>query len=59
MTGVQTCALPICEHALPLESERAKAAYGVPGSAINKILEIHGDFPGRIAVIIVEQELGY
>ncbi|MFM8279406.1 MAG: LUD domain-containing protein [Candidatus Limnocylindrus sp.] len=47
------------EHALPLESERAKAAYGVPGSAINKILEIHGDFPGRIAVIIVEQELGY
>jgi len=49
----------IKEYTLPLESERAKAAYGVPGSAINKMLEIHGEFPGRIAVIFVEQELGY
>ena len=49
----------IKEYTLPLESERAKAAYGVPGSAINKLLEIHGEVPGRIAVIFVEQELGF
>lgn len=49
----------ISQYTLPLESERAKAAYGVPGSAINKMLEIHGEFPGRISVIFVEQELGF
>jgi hypothetical protein len=31
----------------------------VPGSAINKILEIRGDFPGRVAVVLVEQEFGF
>ena len=49
----------ISVHVLPLESERAKAAYGVPGSAVNKILEIRGDFPGRVAVVLVEQEFGF
>lgn len=50
----------IYEHCLPLESERAKKAYGVPGSAINKVLIInHENITGRITVIIVNQALGF
>jgi len=47
-------------YVLPLESERARKAYGVAGSAINKILifnkEVEAD---RITLIIVKEKLGF
>lgn len=50
----------IYEHTLPLESERAKKAYGVPGSAVNKILIVNREgTPGRVTVIIVNEQLGF
>jgi hypothetical protein len=50
----------IYEHSLPLESERAKKAYGVPGSAVNKILVIHKEVqPNRITLIFVKEVLGF
>mmetsp|Transcript_14343 Transcript_14343/g.20008 ORF Transcript_14343/g.20008 Transcript_14343/m.20008 type:complete len:232 (-) Transcript_14343:36-731(-) len=51
------------EYALPLESARARIAYGVPGSAINNFVAIKGANPwggqGRFTVIIVKEALGY
>jgi L-lactate utilization protein LutC len=47
------------EYVLPLESERAHKAYGVPGSSINKMLIVNKEFPGRITIIIVKEKLGY
>lgn len=50
----------IYEHSLPLESERAKQAYGVPGSAVNKILIFNTEVqPGRARLILVKQKLGF
>lgn len=50
----------IYEHSLPLESERAKKAYGVPGSAVNKILIINKEAqPGRVKLILVKEKLGF
>lgn len=50
----------IYEYSLPLESERAKKAYGVPGSAVNKILIINQEVqPGRIKLILVKEKLGF
>lgn len=50
----------IYEYTLPLESERAKKAYGVPGSAVNKILIINKEVnPGRIKLIFVKEKLGF
>lgn len=50
----------IYEHSLPLESERAKKAYGVAGSSINKILIINNEpAPSRITVILVKEVLGF
>ena len=50
----------IYEHSLLLESERAKKAYGVPGSAVNKILIINKEVrPGRIKLIFVKEKLGF
>ncbi|QQG42998.1 MAG: LUD domain-containing protein [Candidatus Daviesbacteria bacterium] len=50
----------IYEHSLPLESERAKKAYNVPGSAVNKILIINREVqPGRIKLILVKEKLGF
>lgn len=50
----------IREHSLPLESERARKAYGVPGSAINKLLVIYNEItPGRLTMIIVKEKLGF
>lgn len=48
------------EYTLPLESERAKKAYGVPGSAVNKLLVInHEVTPGRLYLILVKEQLGF
>ncbi len=50
----------IREYSLPLESERARKAYGVPGSAINKLLIINNEIqPGRLTMIIVKEKLGF
>lgn len=50
----------IYEHSLPLESERAKEAYGVPGSSVNKILIVNKEVqPGRITLILVNEVLGF
>lgn len=43
-----------------LKSERAKKAYGVPGSAVNKILIVnHENTKERIHVIFVPESLGF
>ena len=50
----------IYEYVLPLESERAKKAYGIPGSAVNKILVVNKEIqPDRINLIIVNEVLGF
>lgn len=50
----------IYEHSLPLEAERAKKAYGAPGSNISKILIINKEIkPERITVIFVKEVLGF
>lgn len=50
----------VYEHTLPLESERAKKAYGVPGSSVNKMLIVNKEAqPGRIAIVFVNQALGF
>lgn len=50
----------IYEHALPLESERAKKAYGAPGSFVAKVLIISKEvIPGRITMILVKEKLGF
>lgn len=51
----------IYEYVLPLESERARKAYGVPGSNVSKILIINKEVnPNRrLTVIIVREKLGF
>lgn len=47
-------------YVLPLESERARQAYGVPGSAINKLLIINKEVtPGRIKMVIIKEPIGF
>ena len=49
----------IYEYVLPLESERAKKAYGKE-SAVNKLLIINKEAkPGRISLIFVNEVLGF
>ena len=50
----------IYEHSLPLESERAKKAYGAPGSAVNKLLIVNKEVvPNRTTMILVKERLGF
>jgi len=50
----------IYEYSLPLESERARKAYGVPGSSVNKLLIINKEYtPNRITMIIIKENLGF
>jgi hypothetical protein len=50
----------VYEYVLPLESERAKKAYGVPGSFISKVLLINREMnPERIHLIFVNEKLGF
>lgn len=48
----------IHEYSYPLENMRAQQVYGRP-SAINKILIVNGEIPGRITIILVKQNLGF
>ncbi|MDQ3076813.1 MAG: lactate utilization protein [bacterium] len=50
----------IYAHTLPLESERAKKAYGVDGSFVSKLLVINKEVnPNRITLIFVPEVIGY
>ena len=50
----------VYDYVLPLESERAHEAYGVPGSFVAKLLVLNKEFqPGRISMILVNQVLGF
>jgi L-lactate utilization protein LutC len=46
------------EHALPLENERALAAYGI-NSALMKVLSIRGDRHGRYTIILLREPVGF
>ena len=49
----------VYNYVLPLESERAKKAYG-QGSSVNKLLVFNKEgTPGRITMIIVKEKLGF
>lgn len=48
------------DYVLPLESERARKAYGVPGSNISKMLIVNREVnPGRVNIVIVNEVLGF
>ena len=50
----------IYEYVLPLESERAHKAYGVPGSFVSKLLIVNKEVqPGRVTIIFVQEKLGF
>lgn len=50
----------IYQHCLPLESERAKKAYGVAGSFVSKLLVFYKEpLPERATLIFVKEKLGY
>jgi hypothetical protein len=47
------------EHSLPLESERTRAAYGVP-SAVNRLLILNAELqPGRGTVLLLREAIGF
>jgi len=47
------------DHALPLESARTQAAYGVP-SAINRLLILNAEpRPGRATVLLLREAIGF
>lgn len=48
----------IREYCQPLEDARTRVVYGQP-SAINKILIVNGELPGRITVVLVKENLGF
>jgi len=45
------------EYCQPIEDVRTRQVYGQP-SAINKLLVVNADLPGRITVVLVKQKLG-
>lgn len=50
----------VYEYTLPLESERAKKAYGVAGSSVNKIFILNKEVQsGRTTLIIVPEVVGF
>ncbi len=48
----------IREYSYPLEDARTRQVYGTP-SAVNKILIVNGEQPGRITIALVKQNLGF
>jgi len=50
----------IYDYVLPLESERAHKAYGVPGSFVSKLFILNKEVnPQRITLIFVKEKLGF
>lgn len=59
VADVEEGLLRINEHAFPLEDARALEAYGIH-SGVNKVLIINREVsPGRIAVVLVDEVLGF
>ncbi len=48
----------INQYSLPLEDARTREVYNQP-SAANKVLVVNGEYPGRITVVLVKQNLGF
>ena len=46
------------DYVFPLEDARAQAAYGMH-SAINQLLIVRGDRPGRTSVVLVKDAIGF
>jgi hypothetical protein len=46
------------DYVFPLEDARAQAAYGMH-SALNKLLIVRGDAPGRTSVVLVKDAIGF
>lgn len=50
----------IYDYVLPLEAERARKAYGAPGSNVSKLLVINKEVtPGRLTLVLVNEVLGF
>ncbi len=50
----------IYEYTLPLESERARKAYGIPGSVVAKLVLMNREISkGRTTIILVKEVLGF
>lgn len=49
----------VYDYVLPLESERVREAYKMPGSSVNMILILEKSWKGRIKVIFVKEKLGF
>lgn len=45
------------EYSYPIADVHAQQVYGIR-SAINKMLVLNGDFPGRTTVVLVREALG-
>ena len=45
-------------HVVPLEDARALEVYGFH-TALNKILILNGERPGRVTVVLVEEAIGF
>jgi hypothetical protein len=54
---LETAFRRVDEYSLPLENVRARQAYG-RNSAVNKLLIMRGDFPGRTTVVLVRDAVG-
>jgi acyl-CoA hydrolase len=55
---LETARRRVREHSLPLEDVRAQAAYG-QNSRLNKTLEIYGEMPGRIHLVLIREVVGF
>lgn len=55
---LETARRRVREHSLPLENVRAQEAYG-QNSRLNKTLEIYGEMPGRIHLVLIRQAVGF
>jgi hypothetical protein len=56
---VSTALRRVEEHCLPLESDRAQAAYGQP-SAVNRVLILNAEpEPGRGTVLLLREAIGF
>lgn len=58
--GLDDALKRVYDYVLPLESERARKAYGMPGSYVSKLLVLNREIiPERTQVIIVQELLGF
>lgn len=58
VSDLETARRRLREHSLPLENVRAREAYG-QNSRLGKTLEIYGEMPGRIHLVLIRQAIGF